>query len=709
MRHAFALAVGFLVLTTARSRADDAIAPETVAAIKQATVYVRVEGEGWGGSGSGFVVSADKERVLIVTNHHVAVKLPPNAKPKPPTVSVVFNSGTKTEQEFAAAVVGADEEHDLAVLRVVGMKDTPKPIPYADPPKLVETMGVFSFGFPFGQNLSLRKGYPAITVGKASVSSLRNGDDGELAIIQIDGNLNPGNSGGPVVDSKGKLVGVAVARIRDGQGIGLLIPAAEVGRLMGGNLGRVRVITSKGADGKLNARIETDLIDPMGVFRAATAYCVIVPPKGKSPDPAAIDKHPDVRKIALKVEKGVAGGELAVEKSDGTLVVQVVGDRGAEAKPLASRPRTVSLAPQPRTEEFVGTPPAGWKEYTWPGKFMMWLPEKPAKQVDERRTVMLAGENVQGIGVTGKTADGLAYRAEIIDLTPSLARLDESIHPAFRNALRDETKGSITESAEAKSGTLTGNEYRIEVGTEVTRVRMYLQGQRIYAVRVTGSAERVSAADADTILISFRKPGDVQAKKPDPIATGPKTPTEPKTPSPMPTPPKVIASGNAPTILGSIENDPKFKTVGPEGAILIGVEARFAKFGNTDIVRAVRPIYRINGKEEFGKQFGEDLTGAVTLKAKEGYAIGGVTGKAGPWCNGFSLTFMKVKADGTLDPKDSYESEWAGFDGKSESTCIKSDGPPVVGIVGKIVGRETTAFGLLFKGQENFDPDAKNR
>jgi hypothetical protein len=97
----------------------------------------------------------------------------------------------------------------------------------------------------------------------------------------------------------------------------------------------------------------------------------------------------------------------------------------------------------------------------------------------------------------------------------------------------------------------------------------------------------------------------------------------------------------------------------------------------------------------------------VTIKAKEGYAVGGVVGKAGWWCNGFSLTFMKIKPDGTLDPKDSYESDWAGFNGRSAIIRVMSDGAPVVGIVGKIVGRETTAFGLLYKGQEDFDPKKK--
>ncbi|MDB5309542.1 MAG: serine protease [Gemmataceae bacterium] len=333
MQRALTLAVGLLALAAPPARADDVIAPETVATIKAATVYVRVEGDGWGGSGSGFVVAGDKERVLVVTNHHVAVKLPPGARPKPPAVSVVFGGGTAAEREYPATVVGADEERDLAVLRVAGVTDAPRPITYTDPPKPVETMGVFSFGFPLGQALSVRKGFPAVTVGKASVSSLRDGDDGELAVIQIDGNLNPGNSGGPVVDVKGRLVGVAVARARDGQGIGFLIPATEVGRLMAGRVGRVRVVSGKGADGKPGARVEAEVIDPAGVFRAATAYYVVVPPKEKAPDAAALDKHPDARKLGLKLEKGVATGDLAVTTAEGAVVVQVVGDRGRTRSP----------------------------------------------------------------------------------------------------------------------------------------------------------------------------------------------------------------------------------------------------------------------------------------------------------------------------------------------------------------------------------------
>ncbi|HEY1186974.1 MAG TPA: serine protease, partial [Gemmata sp.] len=691
LRPVFAVCA-LLAVAPLPAQSDDAIAAETVSALKAASVYVRVEGDGWKGSGSGFVVAADKDRVLVVTNHHVALKPPPDAPQKPPTVRVVFGSGTRTEREYRATVVGADEVRDLAVLRVEDVKEPPRPVAYAEPAKPVETMTVFSFGFPLGQALAGGKGAPAVTVGKASVSSLREGEDGELALVQIDGNLNPGNSGGPVVDAKGRLVGVAVARARDGQGIGFLVPAAEVGRLMAGRVGRVRVAVGKNKDGTPVARIEAEVQDPAGAVREVAVYCVVVPPKEKGPDAPALDKHPNAKKVALKVDKGLAVGELAIEKAEGAVLVQVVGTRGA-LEPVVTRPRPFALVPGIRPEDLAGPPPTGWKEYTPRGKaFSVWLPEKPARQAEERRNFTLAARPFPAAGVAGRTEDGMTYRAETVEVPLGLVR-QTGFFPAVWAALRNETGGQIVDSTEVRSGTLDGAEFRLEAGAKVTRVRSYVQGSRVHLVWVTGTAVQVAGADAETILVSFRKPGELQAGNPKP-------------PGPAPAEPKVVTGGKSPTILGSIERDPKFKTVGPDGAVLIGVEARFGKFGDLDIVRAVRPIYRVNGKEELGTQFGNDLKGAVTLKAKDGYAVGGVTGKAGWWCNGFALTFMKVKADGTLDPKDSYESAWAGFSGKGDVIRVMSDGPPAVGIVGKIVRTETTAFGLLFKGQEGFDPNA---
>ena len=383
-------------------------------------MYIRVQTPEWNKSGSGFVVAADDEKVLVITNHHVAVKRPAgDSSSKVPIVTAVFDSGTKTERSYVAEVVAADAEHDLAVLKLTGVKDAPKPISFADLVAPVETMGVFTFGFPFGQELSTGKASPAITVGRASVSSLRNGDDGELATIQIDGNLNPGNSGGPVVDAKGRLVGVAVAVLKEGQGIGFLVPASEVARTMEGRVGRVRVVARKGDGGKTTARVEASLIDPSNLLRSVAAYYVVVPPKGKQPESESLENTPAVES-SLNVEKSIASAEITLEKAEGGVFVQVVAEVPGR-KALATKTRGFSLL-----LGFAG-------RSRWPsargldglfaqGQVVCGLASgQTCSSREQQREVRLNGESMRVSSVVGETAGGLVYHAEYLLLPAGLA------------------------------------------------------------------------------------------------------------------------------------------------------------------------------------------------------------------------------------------------------------------------------------------------
>jgi hypothetical protein len=323
----------WLLLPGLEARSDDSIAADTVQAVKRAAVFLRVEVDGKEGSGSGFVVQREGDRALLITNHHVVAGTSNGPKPGPdfpalPTntkVTVVFDSGTKAERSGQAEILAVDSRCDLAVLRVTGIKDLPEPIRYAEPPRLVETMAVWTFGFPFGQALSISKGQPSITVGKAFVSSLRHNDDGELVLVQIDGSLNPGHSGGPVVDSKGRLVGVAVATIKS-SGIGFIIPAAEIGPLFEGRVGGGRVAFLPAPGGKLKARVELALVDPLHHVRSVRLHYVLAPkneaePKGKEP----LDRRPGCKTIPLLMNKNVAVGELPVEgPAGGKMLVQAV-------------------------------------------------------------------------------------------------------------------------------------------------------------------------------------------------------------------------------------------------------------------------------------------------------------------------------------------------------------------------------------------------
>jgi S1-C subfamily serine protease len=252
--------------------------------LKAASVYINATTPTMGASGSGFVVRSQGETAYVVTNHHVITPPKEDASapppmwiiprrpigprmpigPRPPIgprmprppfgpriprrgiamglppgqlaqLTVIFHSGTPQEQSLNASIVADDADADLAILKVTGLKDAPRPIDCSRIPELVETMQVVALGFPFGAKLDPTNKNPAITVTKGTVSSLRQDNRGELKEVQLDLDLNPGNSGGPVVDEKGALIGVAVAKITNSR-IGFAVPVHKLKRLMQSHL-----------------------------------------------------------------------------------------------------------------------------------------------------------------------------------------------------------------------------------------------------------------------------------------------------------------------------------------------------------------------------------------------------------------------------------------------------------------------------------------
>ncbi|MBI2901238.1 MAG: trypsin-like peptidase domain-containing protein [Planctomycetes bacterium] len=301
-----------LIVAWVADGAQDAIPEKTLKEIKEATVFVKVDGgREWAATGSGFLMKRDGNAGYVVTNAHV-IAVPDSSRR---AITIVFAGGTRDERSVSAAVVGEDESRDLAILKVE-LANLPKPIDLSARVKLRETLPVYIVGFPFGEALSTNRGNPAVTIGRGSISSIRLDDYGEIARIQIDGDLNPGNSGGPIVDAKGTLVGVAVAKI-SGTQIGLAIPPKELEEMLQGRVRSIAFEETENREGTAKLKATAELIDPMRKMKSVSILLVAKDRLKTEPKPdsqgfwGAI--APDMREYPLKIAGDGASAEIVLK------------------------------------------------------------------------------------------------------------------------------------------------------------------------------------------------------------------------------------------------------------------------------------------------------------------------------------------------------------------------------------------------------------
>jgi hypothetical protein len=314
---------------------EDSLPPKTLAAVKAATVFIKVEVGRESGSGSGFVIKTEGQTAYLVTNNHVID--PSDGKLRvAAAVTAIFGSGTKNERSARAEVVAADARRDLAVLKVQGVRDLPEPIDFSHEPDLVETMPVFILGFPLGEMLAVGKASPAITVGKGSVSSIRLNERGDVATVQIAGDITPGNSGGPVVDGQGRLVGIAVATIRN-RAIGFAIPMTALTRLLNGRLLDYHFTARPAGPGQLEVRVELGVFDPFERIQGITFYYLDRDNAGAK----KLASVAGVRKVDLRRSQRQIAGTFTLAGCDGAetpVAFQAVYVNG-EGKTFLSNPR----------------------------------------------------------------------------------------------------------------------------------------------------------------------------------------------------------------------------------------------------------------------------------------------------------------------------------------------------------------------------------
>lgn len=150
--------------------------------------------------GSGFAVGEN----CIVTNAHVVDSMG--------SITVVTYEG----KEYPASLVGMNEREDIAVLAVAGAK-----FPYLELADLTTMKlgdDIYTIGAPKGMSYTLTKGG----------ISAKERDIGGQTYIQIDAPINEGNSGGPLLNDAGQVLGMNTLKMTDSEGIGLAIPVDRV-------------------------------------------------------------------------------------------------------------------------------------------------------------------------------------------------------------------------------------------------------------------------------------------------------------------------------------------------------------------------------------------------------------------------------------------------------------------------------------------------
>jgi 2-alkenal reductase len=189
-----------------------------------------VEDENVGASqGSGFVVSEDG---TILTNSHVITTAGEGGPGEDPvaadTVYVQFRDGERVPAE----IVGWDVFDDVGVLKVNPADHPVSPVPLGDSATVVVGEPVAAIGSPFGQESSLSVGVVSAT--ERSIDSITSGFN-LVDAIQTDAPINRGNSGGPMFNANGDVIGInAQIRSESGtaEGVGFAVPINAAKRSM---------------------------------------------------------------------------------------------------------------------------------------------------------------------------------------------------------------------------------------------------------------------------------------------------------------------------------------------------------------------------------------------------------------------------------------------------------------------------------------------
>lgn len=202
-------------------------------------------------SGSGFVISADG---YIVTNYHVVNGVS--------NITVFFADGSS----YDATVVGGEEDNDIAVLKIDAVDL--QPVVLGDSDSITVGENVYAIGNPLGElTFTLTGGLVS-----AKDRSVTTSDGTVMNMIQTDTAINSGNSGGPLFDQYGQVIGIVSAKLSGStgssssvEGLGFAIPINDVKDMI------ISIIQNGYVTGKPSLGIITGNVNTFSVTRNGSA------------------------------------------------------------------------------------------------------------------------------------------------------------------------------------------------------------------------------------------------------------------------------------------------------------------------------------------------------------------------------------------------------------------------------------------------------
>ena len=299
---------GFVAMTTEEAinvsvydRTNRSVVNISTNSVRPESLFSLAEIEG---SGSGSVVD---QQGHILTNYHVVE----GAK----QISVMlFNTDS-----FPAELVGQDPDNDIAILKINAPDTLLFPLQWGESSNLRVGQHIIAIGNPFGLERTMSTGI---------ISSLNRQITSKTrriirSIIQIDAALNQGNSGGPLLNSRGELIGMNTAiatRSGDNAGIGFSIPVNTIRR----------VVPQLLATG----RVQRPTIGIMQVFETEKGLLVVVLTPNGPAEKAGLRGSKIERK---KVRRGVLVFEHeAIDHSQSDLIVGIDGQKVKQSDDLLS-------------------------------------------------------------------------------------------------------------------------------------------------------------------------------------------------------------------------------------------------------------------------------------------------------------------------------------------------------------------------------------